>query len=381
MQMIRTEEQQRLYQQSVEFASSQLDYDINALDGRHDLFLEAWKKCADFDVFGWCFPSQYGGSDLDIITTINMLEGLGYGCADNGLTLGINGQIWSVQEPLLHFGSEQQKEKYLARLCKGEMLAAHGMTEKESGSDAFSLLTRAEKVDGGYVLNGEKRYVGLAPVADIALVFARTDESAGQWGISAFIVERNFPGFESLTVDSKMGLRTNPFGNIRLTDCFVPEENRLGPEGSGVSIFVQSMDWERGFIFASHVGSMARQLDQCIKFARKREQFGKPVGQFQAISHRIAEMRLRLETSRLMLYQIASLKQDGKSVPTESAMAKLHISEAFVQNSQDAIRIHGALGYLAEQGVERDLRDAMGGLIYSGSSDIQRNIIARSLGL
>jgi len=381
MQITWTEEQQKRYHQCVKFSSTQLDHDINALDGRSDLFLQAWKKCSDFGVFGWCFPSQYGGSGLDIPTTIHMLEGLGYGCADNGLTLGVNGQIWSVQEPILHFGSELQKEKYLASLCKGEMLAAHCMTEKESGSDAFSLSTSAEKVDGGYVLNGEKRYIGLGPVADIALVFACTDESAGQWGISAFIVERNSPGYESFTVDSKMGLRSSPFGNIRLTDCFVPEENRLGPEGSGVSLFVQSMDWERGFIFASHVGSMARQLDQCIEYARDREQSGQPIGQFQAVSHRIAEMRLRLETSRLMLYQIACLKQDSKSVPMESAMAKLHISEAFVQNSQDAIRIHGALGYLAEQGVERDLRDATGGLIYSGSSDIQRNIIARSLGL
>ena len=381
MQIDWTEEQQQRYHQVVEFATTQLDYDINSLDGRPDLYLDAWRKCAAFGVFGWYFPPQYGGFGIDVTTTIRMLEGLGYGCADNGLTLGINGQMWSVQGPILHFGSEQQKEKYLAPLCKGEMLAAHGMTEKESGSDAFSLSTRAKKVPGGYLLNGEKRYIGLAPVADIALVFASTDKSAGQWGISAFIVERDFAGYEVSVVDSKMGLKTNPFGNIRLTDCFVPEENRLGPEGSGVSLFVQSMDWVRGFIFASHVGSMARQLDQCIEYACEREQFGQPIGQFQAVSHRIAEMRLRLETSRLMLYQIASLKQEGKSAPMEAAMAKLHISEAFVQNSQDAIRIHGALGYLAEQGVERDLRDAMGGVIYDGSSDIQRNIIAKSLGI
>ena len=373
--------QKKDYQECVGFASTKLNHDIDSLDGRHDLFLEAWRKCARFGALGWCFPTCYGGSDLELTSAIHMLEGLGYGCADNGFTLGVNGQLWSVQEPILHFGSEKQKEKYLMGLCKGEILAAHGMTEKESGSDAFSLQTRAEKVPGGYRLNGEKRYVGLAPVANIALIFARTNESAGQWGISAFIVEKDFDGYESVTVDSKMGLRTNPFGHIQLTDCFVPEENRLGPEGSGLSIFVQSMEWERGFIFASHVGSMARQLDQCVEFARQRQQFGQPIGQFQAISHRIAEMRLRLETSRLMLYQIASLKQNGKSAQTESAMAKLHISEAFVQNSQDAIRIHGALGYLAENGIERDLRDAMGGVIYSGSSDIQRNIVSKSLGL
>ena len=178
-----------------------------------------------------------------------------------------------------------------------------------------------------------------------------------------------------------MGLRSNPLGSIKMVDCFVPEENRLGPEGIGVSLFNQSMDWERGFIFASHVGSMARQLDQCIAYARERKQFGQPIGKFQAVSHRVVDMKARLEQARSSLYRVASLKQRKASATMEATLAKLQISEAFVNNSLDAIRIHGALGYMSDYEVERDLRDATGGVIYSGSSDIQKNIIANLLGL
>lgn len=178
-----------------------------------------------------------------------------------------------------------------------------------------------------------------------------------------------------------MGLHTGPLGDIELNDCFVPEENRLGPEGCGISIFNHSMDWERSFIFTSHVGAMARQLEECVDYARQRKQFDKPIGDFQSVSNRIANMKLRLETARLLLYRSAWMVQRGHHAALEAAMTKLHVSEAFAANSIDAIRIHGARGYLSEYEVERDLRDALGGVIYSGTSDIQRNIIGRVLGL
>lgn len=365
----------------MEFAQAELNHDVDRRD--HDSIFDdgLWQKCADFGVLGWCMPEQYGGAGIDLETSIYMLEGLGYGCRDNGLTLGLNGQIWSVQEPLLMFGSEEQKQRLLTGLCSGALKAAHGMTELSSGSDAFSLKTHARKVDGGYVLNGEKHYLGLAPCADFVLVFANTNPNAGSWGISAFIVESSFEGYEASGSREKMGLRSNPLGSIKMVDCFVPEENRLGPEGIGVSLFNQSMDWERGFIFASHVGSMARQLDQCIAYARERKQFGQPIGKFQAVSHRVVDMKARLEQARSSLYRVASLKQRKASATMEATLAKLQISEAFVNNSLDAIRIHGALGYMSDYEVERDLRDATGGVIYSGSSDIQKNIIANLLGL
>jgi alkylation response protein AidB-like acyl-CoA dehydrogenase len=376
-----TDEQRARYDECVAFAQEHLNVDLRERDASGTFLMALWTKCAEFGVLGWWVPPEYGGGGLDVVTTIRMLEGIGYGCRDNGLTLALNGQMWSVQEPLLQFGSDEQKRRYLPRLCAGELLAAHGMTEAESGSDAFSLQTTAERVDGGYVLTGRKVYIGLAPVAGLSLVFANTDPAVGRWGISAFLVESGFDGVTATPPASKLGLRTAPLGELHLDRCFVPEANRLGPEGVGVSVFNHSMDWERSFIFASHVGSMARQLDDCVRFARERQVFGQPIGRYQSISNRIAEMRLRLETSRLLLYKLAWMKQEGHSAMMEAAMAKLHIGEAFAANSLDAVRIHGGRGYLSEFEVDRDLRDALGGVIYSGTSDIQRNIIAQVLGL
>ncbi|MFK7959651.1 MAG: acyl-CoA dehydrogenase family protein [Phycisphaerales bacterium] len=375
-----TDDQVRRYDEAVAFAERELNTDLAARDAAGEFRMDHWTKAAAFGVLGWIIPREYGGHGLDVVTSIRALEGIGYGCRDNGLTLALNGQLWSVQEPLLAFGTEEQKQKYMPPMCRGELIASHGMSEIESGSDAYSLQTSAEKVDGGYVLNGHKIYGGLSPVAGLSLVFAKTNPDAGQWGISAFLVESGFDGFEASPPKSKMGLRTGPLGDLFLRDCFVPEENRLGPEGAGVSIFTTSMDWERSFIFASHVGSMARQLDACIAFVREREQFGQSIGNFQSVSNRIAEMKVRLETSRLFLYKLAWMKGEGKPALQEAAMAKLHIAESFVANSMDAIRIHGGKGYMSEFEVERDLRDAIGGVIYSGTSDVQRNIIARTLG-
>ncbi len=375
-----SDEQEKRYDACVAFAQERLNTKLAERDAAGVFLMEQWHACAEFGVLGWFVPEAYGGSGLDVVTTIRSLEGIGYGCRDNALTLGLNGQMWSVQEPLLHFGTEEQKARYLPRMCSGELLAAHGMTEAGSGSDAFALQTTARRVDGGYVLNGHKVYIGLAPVAGLSLVFANTNPDVGKWGISAFLVESAFDGFTASEAQSKMGLRTSPLGEIHLEDCFVPEANRLGSEGAGVSIFSHSMDWERSFVFASHVGSMARQLDECVAFARDREVFGEAIGHFQSISNRLAEMRLRLETSRLLLYKLAWMKQQDQSAMLESAMAKLHLGESFAANSLDAMRIHGGRGYLSEYEVERDVRDALGGVIYSGTSDIQRNIIARVLG-
>ncbi len=374
-----SKEQQEHYERAVAFAEAELNAFAESTDATFDRAI--WKKAADFGVLGWCMPSEYGGAGLDMVTTIRLLEGIGYGSRDNALTLGLNGQVWSVQAPLVEFGSDEQKKRYLPGLCSGDLIASHGMTEPESGSDAFSLQSRAEKVDGGYVLNGHKCYIGLSAIADLALVFASTNPDDGEWGISAFLVERDFDGYEAPPPPTKMGLASNPLGEIMLENCFVPDANRLGPEGIGVSVFTHSMGWERAFIFASHVGSMARQLDDSLAYAKERRQFGQPIGKFQSVSNRIADMKLRLETSQLLLYKLAWMKDQGEAATLEAALSKLHLGESFVANSLEAIRVHGGRGYMHATGVHRDLRDAIGGVIYSGTSDIQRNIIARLLGL
>jgi alkylation response protein AidB-like acyl-CoA dehydrogenase len=365
----------------IEFARRELNQGLTERDHEGAFSLENWRKCARFGILGLPIPEEYGGAGEDILTTMLTMEGLGYASRDNGLIFAMNAQLWSVQMPILAFGTEDQKRKYLPGLCNGDLIGMHGMSEPDSGSDAYSLRTRAQRCAGGYVLNGTKTFVTNAPVADLAVIFATVDPAKGMWGITGFLVERGTPGLTVSRDLNKMGLRTAPMGEVILEDCLVPEENRLGPEGIGTRIFNHSMEWERACILGSHVGAMERQLEECIRYARERYQFGQPIGKFQSVANRIADMKVRLETARLILYRVAWQKKNGEPAPMDAALAKLYISEAFVQSGLDAIRIHGGYGYMTEFEVERDLRDAIGGILYSGTSDIQRNIIARLLGL
>jgi alkylation response protein AidB-like acyl-CoA dehydrogenase len=376
-----TEEQRKYKQAVIEFAHKELNEGLIDRDRQGELGRQNWKKCAQMGILGLAIPEEYGGSGTDIMTTMLVMEGLGYGCRDNGLIFAMNAQMWSVQHPILTFGSEAQKQKFLPGMCSGELIGAHGMTEPDSGSDAYSLRTRAERVSEGYRLNGTKMFVTNAPVADVALVFATVNPAKGLGGVTAFLVEKGTPGFRVGRDIEKMGLRTSPMGELILEDCVLPVESRLGAEGAGSAIFNSSMEWERSCILGSHIGAMERQLEDCIRYVRERRQFGQTIGKFQSVANRIADMQVRLETARLLLYKVAWLKQAGKPAVMEAAMAKLYLSESFVQSSLDAIRTHGGYGYMTELGVERDLRDAVGGTLYSGTSDIQRMIISRWLGL
>ena len=322
---------------------------------------------------------RWGGRGRGAVDTVLILEAIGYGCRDNGLTLALGGQMWSVQEPIEVYGSEEQKQRFLPRLCSGEWIGVHGVSEEHSGSDALALQTTARRVDGGYVLDGRKCYIGMAPHADVALVLANSDPEAGKWGVSAFLVEKG-EGFSLSPPRAKSGTRTNPLGDLVFEQCFVPEENRLGGEGVGLSLFTHTIKWERAFIHAGHLGAMQRLLERCFEYSRQRRQFGRPIGDFQAVSHRIAEMRLRQETARLLMYNVAAMKDRGLDASIECAMAKLHIAECLLASATDAVRIHGARGYLEEFEIERELRDHLGGVIYAGTSDIQRNLIYDLLG-
>ncbi len=375
------EEQQALQKEIIQFARKELNEGLIKKDRQAAFPRENWKKCADFGILGLPFPARYGGSDADIITTAAAMEALGYGCRDNGLVFALNAQMWSVQMPLLGFGTEEQKQRYLPALIRGEIIGAHGMTEPDSGSDAFSLSTTAVKDGNQYVLNGSKTFVSNGPVAEVFVVFATVNKAHGFMGITAFLVERDAPGLSVSENMSKMGLRTSPIGELFFDECRIPESARLGKEGEGARIFNHSMEWERAAILANYVGAMQYQLERCIAHARQRRQYGKPIGKFQAVSHRIVEMKLRHELARLLLYKVAWRKKTEGSCPMEAALAKLFLSEAWVASSMDAIRTFGGYGYMTEYELERDLRDAIGGTLYSGTSDIQKNIIAKLLGL
>lgn len=364
----------------VEFVRNELEDDVAANEPECRFAPHNWKKCAEYGVHGYMVPTEYGGSDLDILTSVYLMEALGYACRDNGLTFAILSQMLSIQPAIALFGSDALKENYLTRLAAGAY-GAFAISEASSGSDTYSLKTTATRVDGGYRLNGEKKFITLAPVADIAVVFATVDAELGEWGVTGFVIERGQDGFSTTETRPKMGLRTTPIGDIVLDDCFVPESHRLGAEGAGVAVFNKAMESERSYILAGQIGAMERQLEETIGFVRKRRQFGTPIAKFQSVANRVADMKLRLETSRLVLYKVAWLESQGKPLVLDAALANLHLSETFVESSLDAVRNHGARGYLTEYEVERDLRDSVGGLTYSGTSDIQRNIIARMLGL
>ncbi len=376
-----SDEQLKKKQEVINFAKTELSTDFIERDKKGQFSKSDWKKCADFGIIGLPMPKEFGGSEADIMETMLVMEALGYAYRDNALIFGMNAQMWSVQMPILSLGNQAQKERYLKPMIAGDMIGAHCMSEPGSGSDAYSLKTTAVKDGNHYVLNGSKTFITSGPIADTYLVFATVNPKRGMWGVTAFMVDRGTPGLEIKPVIEKMGFKTIPMGAIELTDCRIPEENRIGPEGAGAQMFNGSMEWERSCILASSLGAMEYQLEQSIQYARDREQFNQPIGKFQSVSNRIADMKVRIETSRLMLYKVAWMKSVGKSAVMEAAIAKLFISESFVQSSMDAVRIHGANGVLADFGIEYALRDSVGGLIYSGTSDIQRNIISRMLGL
>lgn len=378
-----TEDQLAAKQAAACFAEAELNQHLEEPAQEGHFPRESWQKCADFGIQGLEVPKVYGGQGIsNFLTAILVMEGLGYGCRDNGLTFALNAQMWTVQLPILQFGTDQQKKRFLPDLCSGKAIGAHAITEPEAGSDVFSLTTAAEKqADGSYILNGVKKFISLGPIADVALVFATIDPGLGKWGITAFLVEKGMPGFQTGSVRKKMGLHSVPMSDLIFENCRLPIENRLGPEGAGVSISNNSLEWERCSILASHLGAMERQLEASVSYAQERQQFGQPIGKFQSVSNRLADMKLRLETARLLLYKVAWMKSQGKPAMMEAALLKLHLSESFLQSSLDAVRVHGGNGYLAEFGLEADVRDAVGGVLYAGTSDVQRNIIARLLGL
>ncbi len=376
-----TEEQRLLRGAVVDFATSALNEDVAGRDRTGGFSHEAWQRCAGFGLQGLPVPKEYGGGGADGTTTMVALEALGYACTDNGLIFSLNAQMWACQTPIVRFGTEGQKRRYLPGLCDGSLIAAHGMSEPGSGSDAFSLTTTAEQNGSSYLLNGTKTFVTNAPESDLFLVFATIDRALGFAGITAFLVEKGTPGLTVGKPLHKMGLRTSPMSELFFEDCRVPEECLLGKPGGGMTLFNSSMLWERSCILASTIGTMERLLERSLGYAQERKQFGQPIGSFQAVAHRLVDMKIRLETGRLLLYRLGWLLDNGRPATLESALVKLYLSECYVRSSLDALQVHGGYGYMTEYELEREVRDAIGSRLYSGTSEIQYNIAAQSMGL
>jgi len=377
-----TEEQHLLRENIVRFAREALNKGVIDRDRDQQFSRDLWERCGDIGLQGLPVPEEYGGSGLDALSCAIALEALGYGCHDGGLVFSICAHLLSCVVPLWRHGSEEQKQHYLPRLCTGKLIGVHAMTEPDSGSDAFALKTRADRDGSGFRLNGTKTFISNGPIADLVIVFALTDRNKGFFGgITCFIVEKDTPGFQVSQKFEKMGLRTSPIGELVFEDVFVPASAVLGAVGGGSTFFTSTMDWERICLFASHVGQMERLLETSIAYARTRTQFGQAIGKFQAVAHRIADIKVQLEAARLLTYRAAWRLDRGKSASLDAAMAKLFVSESLVKTALDTVQIHGGYGYMTDYEVERALRDSIGSTIYSGTSEMQRNIIARWLGL
>lgn len=379
-----TEEQELLRSQIIEFARQRLNRGVIDRDQRGEFDRDGFRACAEIGLLGLPVPEEYGGLGLDVLSSMVAMEALGYAADDQGLAFVVNTQLWTCEVPILHFGSEEQKSRYLPGLCKGELIGGHASTEPNAGSDVFAMETRAERIDGDrWKISGSKTLITNAPIADVMIVFAKTEQQARGFGagITAFLIDTQTPGFQVGQPLHKMGLRTSPTSEITLDEVVVPDSARLGRVGGGAAVFSSEMEWERSCLFACHLGAMERQLEKCVTYAQERSQSGQPIGKYQAVSHRIANMKLRIELGRQMLYKVAWLKDRGQRAVLEAAIAKLFVSEAYVQSSLDAVAIHGGYGFCAEYEMERMLRDSVGSVLYSGTSDVQRNIIARWLGL
>ncbi|HKZ05126.1 MAG TPA: acyl-CoA dehydrogenase family protein [Methylomirabilota bacterium] len=377
-----TKDQLALRENIVRFSHEVLNKNLVERDRTQDFSRDLWKRCGDIGIQGLPVPEEYGGSGLDPLSCAVALEALGYGCHDGGLVFSLCAHLLSCVVPISEFGTDAQKRRYLPGLCDGTLVGVHAMSEPGSGSDAFALKTRAERDGDGYRLNGTKTFISNGPVADVIIVFALTDPKKGYYGgVTAFLVERTTPGFQVTQRFEKMGLRTSPLGELSFEQAYVPADAVLGSVGAGSGIFTHAMDWERTCLFAAHIGTIERLVERSIAHARTRSQFGQPIGKFQAISHRIVDMKVALEAARLLTYRAATRLGRTRTVSMDAAMTKLFVSETLVKTALDAIQIHGGYGYMTEYEVERALRDAIGSTIYSGTSEMQRNIIARWLGL
>jgi alkylation response protein AidB-like acyl-CoA dehydrogenase len=376
-----TAEQDQLYERARDFARQRVNPAVQERDAVPYFSHREWRLCGELGLLGSCVPERYGGHGHDALTVARVVEGFARGCSDGGLVFSACAHLFACAMPIAEHAGDELKDRVLPRLASGEWVGANAITEAEAGSDVYSLNSRAIRDGPRYLLTGTKTFVTNGPVADCFLVYASTEPRHGYLGITAFVVDGDTPGLTRGEHFDKIGLIGAPVCELRLEDCPVDESNRVGPEGGGAVVFRTSMEWERSCLFAQYLGVMDRQLEDVIAFARRRRQFGKALGRHQAVAHRAAEMKLRLDAGRLLLHRACWLKSRGLESSLEVSLAKLAISEGAVRSGLDAIQIFGALGVKTETGIAASLYDAIPSTIFSGTSEIQRDLIARGLGL
>ena len=340
---------------------------------------ETWHKLADMGMMGIAYPEEVGGAGMSYVTYIGACEELAKHCATTSVMVSAHSSLccWPISE----YGTEAQKEKYLSKLCSGEWLGAFGLTEPGAGTDAAMQKTVAEDKGDHWVLNGSKIFITNAGFATVFVVFAMTDKSLGTKGISAFIVERDFPGFKVGSHEKKMGIRGSSTCELVFEDCIVPKENLLGEIGKGFKIAMTTLDGGRIGIGAQALGIAQAAIDECVKYTKERVQFGKRISQFQNTQFQLADMQAKLDGARLLIYRAAQAKQDHEPYSHLAAMGKLMASEVASDVTRRALQLVGGYGYTREYPFERFMRDAKITEIYEGTSEVQRMVISGWMGV
>lgn len=377
MQFELNEDQQQVKMSVREFAVAEIAPHVHEWDETQHFPVELVPKLAELGLMGVIFPEEYGGAGMGYIEYATIIEELSRVDGSVGISIAAHNSLCSNH--IYMFGTEDQKRKFLVPLAKGEHLGAWGLTEANAGSDASGTRTTAVRQNGGWLVNGSKNFITHAIHGDTCVAVASTDRSKGNKGITAFIFEKGMNGFSPAKKENKLGLRASETASVVFEDCYVPDENCLGNEGEGFIQAMQILDGGRISIAALAVGIAQGAYESAISYAKQREQFGKPIAEFQAIQFKLADMATQIEAARLLMYRAAYLKDQGKKVTKESAMAKLYASEMSVRVCEEAIQIHGGYGYTKDYPPEKYWRDSKLCTIGEGTSEIQRMVIARQL--
>jgi hypothetical protein len=372
-----TEDQQQIKFSVREFAESEIKPHVMEWDEVQHFPKEIWHKFAELGLTGVIFPEEYGGAGMGYVEYATIIEEIARVDGSIGLSIAAHNSLCSNH--IFMFGSEEQKKKYLVPLAQGEHIGAWGLTEAQAGSDASGTRTTAVKQNGGWVVNGSKNFITHAISGDTCVAVASTDKSKGNKGITAFIFEKGMKGFSPAKKENKLGMRASETASVVFEDCYVSDEQRLGNEGEGFLQAMQVLDGGRISIAALSVGIAQGAYESAVKYAKERQQFGKPIAEFQAIQFKLADMLTQIEAARLLTLRAAYLKDAGKKVTKESAMAKLYASEVAVKVSEEAIQIHGGYGFTKDYPAEKYWRDSKLCTIGEGTSEIQRIVIAKQL--
>lgn len=379
MDFILTKEQQMVRKSIREFAENEIKPLAQEVDENERMYPETIKQMADLNLLGVYIPKEYGGAGADILSYIICIEELSKVCASTGALVASHNSLGCA--PILENGTEEQKRKYLPKMASGEWIGAFGLTEPNAGTDASGQQTTAVLEGDHYVLNGAKVFITNGGIADVFVVFAMTDVTKGNHGISAFIVEKNFPGFSIGKSESKMGIRGSSTAELIFEDCIVPKENLLLKEGDGFKIAMKTLDGCRIGVAAQALGIGEGALDEAIKYTKERVQFNKRISQFQNTQFKIADLHTQLKAAQYLVYSAAIKKQKGEPYTIDAAMAKLYAAETSGDVTRDVVQLFGGYGYTRDYPVERMMRDAKITEIYDGTNEAQRMVIAGHLGV